>query len=163
MTAPTLHMICGKIAAGKSLLAARLSAAETTVRISEDDWLGGLFGDRMQTPGDYVTYSAKLQGVVGPHVVNLLEAGVTVVLDFAANTVAQRQWMRGILDQTTAAHQLHVLDVPDEICLARLRDRNAQGDHPFAATEAQFHAVTRHLVLPTAEEGFNIVRHGPDG
>lgn len=42
---PTLHMICGKIAAGKSTLAARLAEADRTVLIAEDDWLGALYAD----------------------------------------------------------------------------------------------------------------------
>jgi predicted kinase len=36
---PTLHMLCGKIAAGKSSLAARLGAAPLTVIVSEDKWM----------------------------------------------------------------------------------------------------------------------------
>lgn len=35
---PTLHMLCGKIASGKSTLAARLSATPGTVLVSEDAW-----------------------------------------------------------------------------------------------------------------------------
>lgn len=37
--APTLHMLCGKIAAGKSTLAAELGDANGTVIIAEDEWL----------------------------------------------------------------------------------------------------------------------------
>ncbi|MEG1328876.1 MAG: ATP-binding protein, partial [Janthinobacterium sp.] len=32
-TSPTLHLVCGKIASGKSTLTARLAAAPHTVRI----------------------------------------------------------------------------------------------------------------------------------
>ncbi|MEG2632911.1 MAG: AAA family ATPase, partial [Comamonas sp.] len=38
-----LHMLCGKIAAGKSTLARQLAAAPRTVRINEDDWLSSLY------------------------------------------------------------------------------------------------------------------------
>ncbi len=113
----------------------------------------------MSSLQDFVLYSARLRKAVGPHVVALLQAGLSVVLDFQANTVASRGWMRGLADEAEAAHQLHVLDVPDEVCLARLRGRNAEGTHPFAVTEAQFHQVTRHFVLPTADEGLDVVLH----
>ena len=36
---PTLHLVCGKIAAGKSTLANRLANAPATVLISEDYWM----------------------------------------------------------------------------------------------------------------------------
>ncbi|MEL6521458.1 MAG: ATP-binding protein [Pseudomonadota bacterium] len=159
MSEPTLHMLCGKIAAGKSTLAGQLAEAPGTVLIAEDDWLGALFADQMTSPKDYVQCAAKLRTVMAPHVAKLLEAGLTVVLDFPANTVETRAWMRAILDETGAAHQLHVLSPPDEVCLARLRERNARGDHAFAATEEQFRQISKFFVPPSDDEGFTLVLH----
>jgi predicted kinase len=162
VTTPTLHLLCGKIASGKSTLTARLGEEAGTVVISEDDWLGALFGDEMTSIADYVRCSAKLRAVMGPHVASLLNAGLSVVLDFPANTIETRAWMRDILSRTSAAHVLHVLDVPDAVCIERMRARNDQGDHPFAVTEDQFRRITRHFTEPTPDEGFTIVRHGAD-
>ena len=162
-TSPMLHLLCGKIASGKTTLAAELGSRDGTVVIDEDDWLGTLFGDQMSSISDYVRCSAKLRGIMGDHVVSLLNSGVSVVLDFHANTVEARHWMLGILDRTGVAHALHVLDVPDDVCLARLHARNAAGEHRFAATEAQFRQLSKHFVLPSPEEGFNILRHEDGG
>jgi predicted kinase len=156
---PTLHMLCGRIASGKSTLASELGRQNRTVLLSEDDWLSGLYGDQMTTIADYVRCTARLQAVIGPHVAALLNAGVSVVLDFQANTREARSWMRGILEQTNAAHVLHVLDVPEGICLERLRARNASGTHPFKVTDAQFHQVSRHFALPTEDEGLEVRVH----
>ncbi|MEQ9590833.1 MAG: ATP-binding protein [Parvibaculaceae bacterium] len=160
---PTLYMLCGKIAAGKSTLAASLANAPGTILIAEDDWLNALFAYELVSLPDYVRCSSKLRQVMAPHVAAVLNAGVSVVLDFPANTVEQRRWMRGILENTTAAHQLHLLEAPDEVCLARLRARNSQGDHPFAVTEAQFQQFSSHFAVPSPDEGFNVVRHDNDG
>ncbi len=156
---PTLHMMCGKIAAGKSTLAATLAKPADTVLIAEDEWLAALFSEEMSTPKDYFLCASRLRAIMGPHVASLLSAGLSVVLDFQANTVESRQWMRGIIERTGADHRLHVLVPPDEVCLARLRDRNASGAHPFSVTEAQFHQIARHFAAPTPEEGFNLVIH----
>ena len=161
-TVPTLHLVCGKIASGKSTLTARLGAKPGTIVIAEDDWLATLFSDELSSISDYVRCSAKLQAIMGPHVASLLNAGVSVVLDFPANTVANRLWMRTIVEATNVAHQLHFLDVPDDVCKARMRARNESGEHPFAVTDEQFEKISRHFVAPTADEGFNIVTHGPD-
>lgn len=155
----TLHLLCGKIASGKSTLAAKLSDAPGTVLMSEDAWLAALFVDQMTTGADYVRCSNKLQTIMTPHVAALLNAGVSVVLDFPANTVAQRRWMLDVIGQSKAAHQMHVLDPPDEVCLERLRARNTAGAHEFAVTEEQFHRFAKHFVVPTEDEGFNVVRH----
>ena len=156
---PTLHMICGKIASGKSTLTATLAQEPATIVIAEDDWLKALFGDEMTSIADYVRCTAKLHKVMAPHIASVLQAGVSVVLDFQANTVDARNWMRGIFEQAGASHVLHVLDVPDQVCLARLHARNAQGDHPFAVTDEQFRQISSHFVPPSPNEGFNIVLH----
>ncbi|MEA1675764.1 hypothetical protein [Nitrospirillum sp. BR 11163] len=41
--------------------------------------------------------------------------------------------------------------------LAFRRARNAAGDHDFAATDAEFDAITRHFVPPDDAEGLTIV------
>ncbi len=159
-THPVLHMLCGKIASGKSTLARRLKRQGSAVLIGEDAWLATLYPGEINSGADYLRCTGKLRAAIAPHIIELLGSGVSVVLDFSANTVQQREWMRSLLDNTSAAHQLHVLDVPDDICLARLRARNAEGDHPFAASEEQFHQFSKHFAPPTPQEGFNIVMHG---
>ncbi|MEL7281653.1 MAG: ATP-binding protein [Pseudomonadota bacterium] len=156
---PTLHMICGKIAAGKSTLAARLAQDEGTVLIVLDDWLGTLFGDQIKTGADFLRFGVVFDRMMGPHIVSLLKAGVSVVLDYPANTVAQRARMRTLFEAAGAAHVLHVLDVPDDACLARLKRRNAQREHAFTVSAEQFHRFTEHFALPGENEGFKVMRH----
>lgn len=156
----TLHMLCGKIAAGKSTLSQQLAKFPNTVVVSEDHWLSRLFRDEMVSVADYIRYSARLREAIAPHLVALLKTGVSIVLDFPANTPATRAWMRMIFEQAQSAHQLHFLDAPDAICKARLRARNARGEHEFAATDEEFELITSYFTAPTPEEGFNVVHHG---
>ena len=164
MTDPAaiLHLLCGKIAAGKSSLAATLGAAPLTVVVSEDKWTAPLFGAEMATVEDYVRCAAKLRAAMGPHLVDLLKAGVSVVLDFPANTLANRAWMKQLADDAGVPHRLHFLDVPDDICRARMHARNAAGEHEFAPTDAHFDLITSYFVPPTAAEGLEIVVHRPE-
>ncbi len=155
---PMLHMVCGKIGAGKSTLTRRLAEAPATVLISEDAWLAALYPEEIVELPDYVRASARLKQVMAEHVVALLAAGVSVVLDFPANTVSSRAWARGIFEKAGVAHRLHFLDVPDEVCKARLRARNASGKHPFETTDTEFDLITRHFVAPSEAEGFHVIR-----
>ncbi|KKB05148.1 AAA family ATPase [Pantoea anthophila] len=156
----TLHLLCGKMASGKSTLAAELGAAPGCVVISEDQWLAALWQDEMQSVADYVRCAAKLRTAMTPHLVALLNAGVSVVLDFPANTRANRDWMRSVIQCSQADHCLHYLDMPDALCLSRLHARNQCGSHVFAATGEQFSLITRYFEPPHEDEGFNLVRHG---
>lgn len=139
-----------------------MSAKPDTVLITEDTWLDALFGEELQTREDYVSCSRRIKAAMKPHVMALLRAGVSVVLDFPANTHGQRRWFREIIETTGVAHVLHLLDVSDEVCLARLRARNSSGDHPFVVTDSLFHEVTSYFTEPAADEGFTILRHGDE-
>ena len=154
-----MYLLCGKIAAGKSTLARRLAARPGTLLISEDHWTSTLFADDLKTIEDYGRYSARLRAAMAPHVVDILRQGLSVVLDFPANTVRNREWMRSLIAQADVAHELHHLDVPDTVCRQRLRQRNAGGAHPFQVSDAEYDQFTRYFVAPGPDEGFNVVVH----
>lgn len=154
-----LHMLCGKIASGKSTLARRLAEQPGTVRINEDDWLSRLYPNEILAVADYVRCAARLRAAMAPHIEALLRSGVSVVLDFPANTPDTRSWARSIFEQAGAAHRLHLLDISDGLCKTRLRARNASGDHPYETSDAQFDLITSHFVAPTQQEGFVVMRH----
>ena len=56
-----------------------------------------LFADDPKTIEDYGRLSARLRAAMGPHVVDILRQGLSVVLDFPANTVSSRDWMRALI------------------------------------------------------------------
>ncbi|EPL6464360.1 TPA: AAA family ATPase [Proteus mirabilis] len=156
---PILHLLCGKIASGKSTLSAKLGASPGTVIVSEDHWLATLFANEMQSISDYVQYSLRLRNAMKPYLVSLLKTGLSVVLDFPANTQTNREWMMSIIKESGASNQLHYLKVSDEVCKSRLRLRNAEGEHEFSTSDQQFEIITHHFSEPTADEGFNIVEY----
>jgi predicted kinase len=155
----TLYLICGKIGAGKSTLAKQLASRPATLLISEDHWTSSLFAGELKTIEDYGRLSAQLRAAMVPHIVDILRQGLSVVLDFPANTVKSRAWMRSLIAEAQVAHELHLLDIPDEICKQRLRARNASGEHPFQVSDAEYDQFTSHFVPPGADEGFNVIIH----
>ena len=156
--AGTLHLMCGKIAAGKSTLAARLAAAPGTILLSQDFWMKRLWGDELREVADYLRLAPKLNSAMAPLVTDLLGAGLDVVLDFPANTVRTRALWKAAADAAGAGHRLHWLDLPDQVCRERLRRRNAAGEHDFAASDDQFDLITRYFEPPAPGEGLVVVR-----
>ena len=156
-----LHLLSGKIASGKSTLARQLADQDGTVRINEDRWLSVLYEGEMHSLSDYVARAARLRAVMGPHVVELLRSGVSVVLDFPANTRDFRAWMKHIIDEAGCDHALHVLDTPEALCRERLKQRNESGLHEFRVTEEQFDLFSQHYQPPEPDEGFTLVVHRP--
>jgi predicted kinase len=156
-----LYLLCGKIAAGKSTFARRLAARPATLLISEDHWTSSLFAGDLRTIDDYGRFSARLRTAIGPHIVDILRQGLSIVLDFPANTVSNRNWMRWLISEANVAYELHLLDVPDTICRQRLQARNRGGEHPFQVSEAEYDLFTSYFVPPGPAEGFNVVVHTP--
>jgi predicted kinase len=156
---PVLHMICGKIGSGKSTLAATLAQAPHTVLVSQDKWMAALYPNELKTIEDYKRLVPRFYAIMGPHLTDLLRSGLSVVLDFPANTVANRAWMRGIFEAAGAGHRLHVLDPPDEVCWARLQARNAAGQHEYQVSREEFEAFTAYFQQPTPDEGLDVARY----
>lgn len=153
----TLIFLCGKMGAGKSTLSRQLAEAENRVLISEDEWLAALYADEINDFDTYLKYSARLKPLLKKHVQELLCSGVSVVMDFPANTVNQRLWFRSIFTDCGAAHKLMHLNHSDALCLSQL-DKRRQS-HPERAmfdTEAMFWHVSGYFQPPTMDEGFDL-------
>lgn len=86
-----LVLLCGKMGAGKSTKAIELAKERNAVLISEDHWLSALFPDQIFRIEDYVRLSNLIKPLVKSLVQGILKSGANVVMDFPANTVAQRQ------------------------------------------------------------------------
>jgi predicted kinase len=157
----TLYCIYGNIAAGKTTLARKLAAEHGAVLLCEDEWLVRLEAE-IETFDDFRNHARRLRAAIGPHVVELLRLGVPVVLDFPANTVNDRAWIRSLFEAADAAHELHVIEAPVDLCKARLRARNEAkpaGLYFGFVPEEMFDPVGRLLAPPTGAEGFKVIRH----
>ncbi len=155
----TLHFIYGLPGAGKTRLGRALAEHHRGVFLCEDEWLLSL-GGTITTVAEYRAASQRVRAVMGPLATRMLEVGVPVVLDFAANTVRDRAWVRGLVEAAGAEHVLHVLDVPVDECRRRLHQRNAEqppGLYFGHVADELFDAIVPHIVPPAPEEGFRVI------
>ena len=157
----TLHFISGKAGAGKTTLAREIARTAPAILFCEDEWLSRL-ADPIENLEQYLAAARKIRSVVAPLSVDLLKLGTSVVFDFAGNTVADRRWVRSIFERAGADHQLHYIPATDEVCRARVRQRNAsqpQGLFFGHVTDQQVDAVNRYFSPPGVDEGFIVVVH----
>jgi predicted kinase len=161
---PKLLLLCGKMASGKSMLARDLSRSHGAVLLVQDEFLDRLYPGEVIDLPTYVTCSSRLNAALTPFILELLSRGASVVLDFPGNTRNQRAWFRRLIDDAKVEHELHFLDVPDEVCKLQLRARS-QGlpDGSTWTSDAEFDAITSYFQPPSVDEGFNVVRHERSG
>jgi predicted kinase len=148
------------MAAGKSTLSRALAAQEQAVLLVQDQWLAALYPGEILDVLDYSRCSTRLTAAMAPLVASLLSKGLSVVLDFPGNTTKQRAWYRQLIEAAGVEHELHFIDLPDDVCKRQLRERSAglPAGTPWT-TEAEFDLITSYFQPPTPDEGFNVIRH----
>jgi len=154
-----LVFFCGKMGAGKSTKAIELARDKNAVLLSEDEWLASLYPGQISSLEDYIHYANLLKPQIEKLVQAILLTGVDVVMDFPANTLAQRAWFKQVYSQVGAPHSLLYLEVSDQVCLAQIDKR--RGENPerrVTDTAEMFAAMRRFFIPPSAEEGFNIIK-----
>jgi predicted kinase len=159
---PTLHVLCGKLASGKTTLARRIAAESDAVLFCEDIWLSRLFPDEIVSFSDYLGRSARFRSAIAPHVENLLRRGVSVVFDFAGNVPQERAWARSLCDGDVRL-VLHYVKASDELCKRQLRRRNDElPDGSPRTTDEEFEAITKYFVPPEPAEDFEVKLYDAD-
>ena len=157
----TLHFVCGKAGAGKTTLARELGRTLPAVVFCEDEWICTL-GYEIRSLEDFQKASSKCRTLIRRLVIELLRLGVSVVFDFAGNTIRERQWVRAVFEAANADHLLHVIEASDAECLANIHRRNNEkppGIYWGHVSDETFHAVTAYFAPPQTEEGFQILAH----
>lgn len=159
-TAAKLFFLCGKMAAGKSTLARDLAEREDAVLLVQDELLDHLYPNEITDIAAFIKCSSRLKHALEPHIAALLSKGISVVLDFPANTREQRAWFRGIFERANVDHELHFVDASDALCKSQLKSRSKNLPPESAwTTDAEFEAITAYFQPPSEDEGFNVVRH----
>ena len=159
-TVPTLHFMCGKMAAGKTTLSKKLEKQYNAILICEDIWLQKLYPTEILNFEDYLKYSRRLREIIKPHVNELLIKGNSVILDFPANVPVLRNWIKSIYELSNANHCLHYLDVSNEKYIQQLNKRNEEKpEGSMEMTVEEFEKITSYFMPPEKDEGFNVIVH----
>ena len=156
---PKVHLMCGMIAAGKTVLAERLAQQLPAVRLSRDEWMIRLYGLRHDDP----VYAERLEPcteLMWDVALDVLRVGVSVVLDW--NHWNRQSRLEAAVRARSAGYDvvLHFLDVPLATVMDRARVRLAAA--PIDAHRISEEGVRHFATIfepPTADEGLPIIRH----
>lgn len=152
-----LTLFTGKMGAGKSTLSVSVARKHNAVLIAEDEWLGSLYPNQILTLEDYVRFSTLLKPQVKKLVQAILQTGTDVVMDFPANTISQRAWLKSIFIEIGAPHALFYINASNERCLRHIEKRRLeQPERAKTDTKEMFEAVTQYFQAPESHEGFNV-------
>lgn len=116
-------LICGKICSGKSTYAKELCRQNHTALLSVDEITLALFG---QYCGDmHDTYVERSKNYLFDKSLELIEAGINVVLDWGFWMKEERDFARAFYDARNIPCEFHYIDISDVTWKARLKKRNS--------------------------------------
>jgi predicted kinase len=149
----TLFLMCGLPGAGKTTLARRIERERDALRLTPDEWIVRLFGQRL-TPPALDWCRDPVESVQWGVAERALRLGINVILDFGFWSRAEREEFRARAAALGAHSEVHYLDVPRAALAARLAERAGAEPPPdtFRVTEAQLDAWWELFEPPTADE-----------
>jgi len=152
MEPPTLHLIVGLPGAGKTTLARRLERELPALRLTPDEWIGPLYGERLTQP-ELDAVRDPVENVQWRVAARALSLGASVILDFGFWTRGERESFRERASALGARSQVHGIVVPKEELWARLNRRNKDlPAHTFHITREQLDAWWALFEPPDDEE-----------
>lgn len=129
----TAILFCGLPGAGKTTVAKQLQAQGRGVRLNTDEWQHVIAGGH----GDD-DFHERLQAQLRRHGLDLLAAGVDVILEDGLWRAEERAELFALVRAAGARIEFHVFDLSADELWRRLESRNREarfGDHPVSRAE----------------------------
>jgi predicted kinase len=148
----TLLLMCGLPGSGKTTLAKRIERERDALRLTPDEWIARLYGQRLTPPAlDWCRDPVEaLQWELAERALRL---GVNVILDFGFWSRAEREEFRARAAALGARSEVYFLDVPRAELSAHIAARNAEPlPGTFRVTETQLDAWWKVFEPPTDDE-----------
>jgi predicted kinase len=145
---PTLYVMVGLPASGKTTLAKELELQHNALRLTKDDWMMPLFGW-----GEFEDKREIVEALLWSLGARALQLGLNVVLDYGLWARVERDEYRAKAEALGARVDFRFLDVPEDELLRRIESRNRQpGATDVPITVEQLKEYLPKFQRPTQEE-----------
>jgi predicted kinase len=161
MTRPTLFLTVGLPASGKTTAARRLETEHRALRLTKDEWMKALYGDRNPSAASDVI-EGRLIGIG----LRALELGSSVVIDFGLWSRDERSALRRAAADRGAAVEMHFFEVSPSEQRRRLDRRQADAPHttwPISEDELLGWADLMQVPTPGEVDGSEPIDDPPAG
>lgn len=158
-----IHLIVGNTGAGKTTYSNALKVKTKAVVFSIDQWNKTLFlADKEPKDGLdwFLERIERAEAMIKDLVKQLEAAGTDSILDLGFSRFDHREKFREFAERHGFDITLHFLDIPKEVRLARVFERNEQRGptFQFAVSRADFDFMEAWFESPTAVELKNSVK-----
>lgn len=154
---PVAHIICGFIGAGKTTFARKLEKETGAIRITKDEWMIKVFGNKIASHANFAEYDKNVTQLATDIAFKILKGGKDVILDEGFWVKSQRDEIKKKILDLGAKPILYYVECPVEKMRERVvnRSKNPPIDS-FEINEEMFDKYLKYWEPPTKEEGVSL-------
>ncbi len=152
---PIAYIICGFIGAGKTTFAKKLEKETGAVRITKDEWMIKIFGNRITSDKNFEEYDKKVTKLARDIAFKILESGTDVIIDEGFWARSHREEIKNKVIELGARPILYYLEQPIEEMRKRVVTRSeTPPEDSFEISEEMFDSYLKHWEPLGEDEDF---------
>jgi predicted kinase len=155
---PIAYVICGFIGAGKTTFARKLEKEIKAIRITKDEWMIKIFGNKITSDMDFERYDKNVTELAREFAFKILKSGGDVIIDEGFWVKSQRDDIKKKILYIGAKPILYYVECPVEKMRERVVNRSKTPSlDSFEINEEMFDKYLKYWEPPIVEEDFLLV------
>ena len=151
---PIAYVICGFIGAGKTTFARKLEKETKAIRITKDEWIIKIFGNKITSDKNFEVYDKNITELATNIAFKILKAGKDVILDEGFWVKSQRDDIKKKILQVGAKPIFYYVETSVEKMKERVMNRSKYPTiDSFEINEEMFDTYLKYWEPPKKEEG----------
>jgi predicted kinase len=152
---PIAYVICGFIGAGKTTFARKLEKETGAVRITKDEWMIKIFGNKITSDNNFEEYDKEVTELAKHIAFKILESGADVIIDEGFWAKSQRDHLKKQILNMGVKPILYYVECPVEKMRERVVNRSKiPSEDSFEITGEMFDGYLKYWQPPTEAENY---------
>jgi len=158
-TQPIVYVICGFIGAGKTTFARKLEKETNAIRITKDEWIIKIFGNKITSDKNFEVYDKNITQLAQDLAFKILKAGKDVIIDEGFWVKSQRDDIKKKILDIGAKPIFYYLQNSVDKMKERVanRSKNPPKDS-FEISEEMFNSYLKYWQAPDESENVKVVK-----
>lgn len=155
---PIAYVICGFIGSGKTTFARKLEKETGAIRITKDEWIIEIYGNKITSDKNFAVYDRKITKLATNIAFKILKSGKDVIIDEGFWVKSQRDDTKKKILNAGAKPILYYVECPVEKMRERVvsRSKNPPIDS-FEISGEMFDKYLKYWESPSEDEKYILV------